>query len=235
MHAVEAISSATVKKLFCLPLLLFFAFLPLDSYAQFGPHAEEGFGVGGGYSSADNSSTISVSTGYVFQPALEVGVGVGRNSSDNADLTATGVGPYVSVYPVRQGEDFPFSIVLSGSYSFQTFSGNQVDRLESQGGSISGNSFSLGSGLFHAFDVNESLDILPFAGVNYARNKTEVSGGGQTASNTEGTTSLALSLSFEFKTSGSSSFVVTPSTNIGDENSSLGISASFVIPSAPDQ
>jgi hypothetical protein len=218
------------KKLFYLPFLLAFTLLPIDADAQVGPYTEKGFGVGGGYSSADNSSTLSVSAGYVFQPALEIGVGVGRTNPDNSDITATGVGPYVSIYPVRQGENFPFSILLNGSYSFQTFSGNQVDAVESRGGSVSGNSFSLGGGFFHTFDAGESLNILPSAGVSYTRSRTEVSGGGETATNTEEATSLALSLSFEFETSGTSSFVVTPSTNIGDENSSFSISASFVLP-----
>lgn len=224
-----------MKKLYCLPLLFSFLLLPIDSTAQVGPYTEKGFGIEGGYSSADNSSTLNVGAGYVFHPAFEVGVGIGRSNLENSDLTVTGVNPYVSVYPVRQGEQFPISILLNGSFSFQTFSGDLVDRIESQGGSVSGNAFSLGTGLFHTFEVNESVNILPFAGVSYIRNETEISGGGQTVSDTEETTSLVLSLSFEFDLSDSSSFVITPTTSVSDENSSFGISASFVLPTGSDQ
>lgn len=224
-----------MKKLIYLPFLFAFVLLPLDATAQVGQYTEKGFGIEGSFTSADNSSTLGVGAGYVFQPAIEAGVSVARNSVDNSDITTTGIGPYLSVYPVRQGESFPISIILNGSYSFQTFSGSQIDQLESQGGSVSGNAFSLGTGLFHTFEAGESINIIPLAGVSYTQNKTKISGGGQTISDTQETTSLVLSLSFEFETSGSSSFVVTPSANVAENNSSFGISASLVLPSGESQ
>jgi hypothetical protein len=224
-----------MKKLFYLPLLFAFVLLPSEATAQIGPFTEKGFGIEGSFSSADNSSTLGVGAGYVFQPAIEAGLGIGRNSTDNADVTTTGIGPYVSVYPVRQDENFPFSIILNGNYSFQTFSGDQIDQIENQGGSVSGNAFGLTAGLFHTFEANESVNIIPFGGVGYTRNKTEISGGGQSISNTEETTSLALSLAFEFETSSSSSFVLTPTARVAENNSSFGISASLVLPSEQNQ
>lgn len=224
-----------MNKLYYLPILFGFLLLPLNANAQVGPYTEKGFGIEGSFSSADNSSTLGVSAGYVFQPALELGVGIARNSVDNSDLTATGVGPYVSIYPVRQGEQFPLTIILNGTYSFQTFSGAQVDQIERQGGSVSGNAFSLGTGLFHTFKAGDSVNIVPFVGVAYTQNKTEISGGGQSVSDTQQTTSLALSLSFEFKTAGTTSFVVAPTANVASDNSSFGIAASLVLPSEESQ
>jgi hypothetical protein len=220
-----------MKRLAYLCSLVALFLLPLNASAQFGPYMEGGFGVGGSYSQSGNLSTISASGGYVFDPAFEMGLGVERTSFDNADMSAAGVSPYVSIYPIREGEGLPFSVALNGSYTFQSYTGNLINSIESEGGSVSGNAFSVSGGIFPRFEANESVALLPFVGLGYTRNKIELNASGQTQTRTEELTSVILSLSLEFEVSSSSYFVVTPSTRIGNDHSSFGVSMSFVLPS----
>lgn len=205
--------------------------LPMEASAQFGSFINKGFGVGAGVSEADNSTTVGVSTGYVFTSVAEAGLNISRTSGDN-DINAVGIGPYVALFPVRQNESFPISVFLDGSYSFNTFSGSQVDQLESQGGDISGSSLSFGVGGFKSFGASETIDVIPSVGVSYTRNKTEISAGGQTQTETDGTTSLGLSVSFLFKSPNLSTnnITVTPSISVSEDDSVFGLSAALVFP-----
>lgn len=210
-------------------LFLFALALPTEASAQFGAFTKKGFGVSAGVSEADNSTTVGVSTGYVFTSVAEAGLNISRTSGDN-DINAVGIGPYAALFPVRENESFPVSVVLDGSYSFNTFSGRQVDQLESQGGDISGSSLSFGVGGFKSFRASENIDAIPSVGVSYTRNKTEISAGGQTQTETDGTTSLGLSASFLFKSPNSTQITITPSISVSEDDSVFGISAGLIFP-----
>jgi len=203
--------------------------IPLEATAQFGSFTEKGFGFGAGLSEADNSTSLGASAGYVFSPIAEAGLNISRTSGDN-DINAVGIGPYAALFPVRQDEAFPVSIFLDGSYSFNSYSGDQVEEFESQGGDISGSTLSIGGGGFRTFKAGESTDVIPSVGVSYTRNKTEINLGGETQTETDGATSLGLSVTFLFKAPEATNISATPSISVSDGDTTFGVSAALIIP-----
>lgn len=216
--------------LLCAALLLPFGILPQQSIAQFGAYIDEGVGAGAGVRSSDNANQIEGSAGYVFNSTVEAGLSVLRNEPDQTDVTATGIGPYAAVYPVREGEQFPISIRLSGGYRFMSYSGDAVDRLESQGRDVSGNAFHASVGAFRVYATSEVLQIIPYASAGYTSNTLEVSEGGQFSGETNSSTSAGFSLTFLFLTSESTSFALSPSVSFSEDSSSYGLSVAFVFP-----
>lgn len=215
---------------------LFFIFgllylpLPQNAQAQFGPFIEEGFGVGAGFSQADNATSFGGSAGYVILSPLELGLNVQRSSADDADFTRSGVAPYVALYPLSQMKQSPFSLSLSGSYSFDSFSGDQVDQFESSGGDLSGNTISFGGSVFRVVEAGESVEVVPAVGVTYTETETEASFQGETQTNTESTTSFGVSVGLSFEASEALRIVTTPSASFSDDSSAFGLSASLILP-----
>lgn len=216
--------------LFLFLLGLFGIPLSQNAQAQFGPFVEKGFGVAGGFSKANNSTTFGGTAGYVVLDPLELGLDVRQANSDQNDFSRSGVGPYLAVYPLAQAGQIPLSVSLSGSYSFDSFSGGGTDQFESRGGDLSGNTMNFGGSIFRVIEVGKLVEVIPAAGVTYAEVKTEATAQGETQTNTEETTSFGASVSFSFEASEAVKIVATPSASFSDDNTAFGLSASLVVP-----
>lgn len=212
------------------PLCLFGLPLIQGAQAQFGPFVEKGFGVGGGFSQADDATSFGGTAGYVIPSTLEFGLSVQRSNADDIDFTRSGVGPYVTFYPLDQVERFPISMSISGGYTFDSFSGDEVDQFESSVGDLSGNTITIEGSLFRVVEVGELVEVIPAVGVTYTEVETETSFQSGTQTETESTTSFGTSVSFSYEASENFGIVVTPSASFSDDSSAFGLSASLVLP-----
>lgn len=203
---------------------------PHTASAQYGAYTENGFGIGAGISTSDNQTALGATTGYVFASAFEIGVNLARSNADGLDLSVTGIGPYVAVYPVRQSADFPLSVALTGTYTFRNYSGDAYDQLQQEGIDISGNGGSVQAGLFHAFNATDTFQLIPYLGAGYRRDRFEISAGGRSEDNTEESTFVTVSASLLFQTSPATYFALTPQASFGEGDSSFGASVSLTLP-----
>lgn len=201
-----------------------------------GLYTQTGWGAHLNVSSSEDATQIGLGATWMVGPTLELGLALSRAEIQDGDLAATGIGPFIGFYPVRQAEEMPVSLRVGAGYTFQSLSGDAIDALEDLGIEVdaTGNAFLLTGAAFHALDATPRLRIVPFLEVGYVRQKTEVEasglGGSSSDSDEEGQTYFGIGGGFQFLTSGNNSFVLTPGILFSDGNSSFGLTATLVIP-----
>lgn len=146
--------------------------------AQHGRYVEDGFGISAGTVTAPYAD-VRVAAGPVLHPFLEFGGETVLTTDWLAPVdpvSLRGIGPYVSVYPVRQQEGTPVSVSLTGRYTVLTFSRRLPTDVSAPEGDGEGFAFSVRADIFRAVGLSESATLIPRVGFGYARSHTEPEG-----------------------------------------------------------
>lgn len=196
----------------------------------FGTYMDKGPGGVIGVTSFDGGTSVGATGSYVFSPLIEAKVSAYRSSYDDSEVTATGVGPALTVYPVRQSPDIPVSVALSGSYAFVSYSGDYIDNLEERGTDVSANSYSVDGSIFRVFEATPKLRIVPSVNVGYQNFQTEFSTSTDSEVNTEDGVGFGAAAIVLFQTSETMYFTVTPNVSVYEGDTSYGIAAAIALP-----
>ena len=214
-----------------LSLLIFGAFSTV-SFAQssYLEKEQNGFGIGGGFSTNDDISGFSGEVGYSFSGVLDFGLSVSRLGFDEQllgeDLNATVISPFVSYIPIKQDESIPVSFSLGGFYQKQLYTN---DVLDDNNIDVTGDYFTIGAALFTDVEASDAMKVQPKVGVNYITGETKVEDSSGSVSESDNSTVFNLGVSLIFETSPSNSFVVTPKLGIQEDVTTFGLSLSFVL------
>jgi hypothetical protein len=192
--------------------------------------AERGFGAGADATVAENTTTFSASAGYVALPWLEAGLVASRasTSQQQVERVQRSIGPYVTVFPLRQGPDAHVGLYATASASVGDRSGDLADLIERQGGSVSSRSGSVGVGAFRAIRLSGRSRVVPAVELAYARLTQQSTLDGETESTTAGTTALTIEARFVVEPSSLPRISVTPRASVGDVVSG-GLSAAVLL------
>lgn len=204
--------------------------LTCPAQGQLSEYMEEGYAFGAGFYSSDTWTELAASGTYLFSPVFGAGIGVARRGVEESDFSATSVGPFVSVYPVRQSEEIPLSIYLGGNVRFVSFGGSAVEVLEAEGVKLSSTIFGFEVGAYHRIDLSEVFWVVPYAGGGYEVANNEVEGPRESETASDEYTYFTMSGSLVFGKSERMTFVLTPSATFGSGDSTFGLSMSLVFP-----
>ena len=227
-----------MKKLILPALTLLFLTLSgrIAAAQTTGMFIDKGIGAGLGVSSNDNATQIMLEGSYAFNPMVEAGIGLARAEYDGENMAATGFGPFLGLYPLRQNEETPVSIRVGLGYTYQTLSGDAIDQLEDLGldVDVTGNTILLNGAVFHRLAAGPSLDIIPVAEVGYVRQQTSIraSGFGNSGSDSDSESNTYFSIGgvFAFPASPTSIIAVTPAITFSNGESSLSLRLSMAFP-----
>lgn len=204
---------------------------PSKAVAQFGTYTGAGLGVDGSAAAGDAASTVGVTAGYVFSSPFEVGGRLSRREFEDMGLTATRFGPYMAVYPVRENQGYPFSVVMEGRYQRVRYSGDRTNEFDEAGVNDTGDRFRIEIGGFPSLQVSDALRLLPYLGVSYAL-RTEA-GAFQSR---EELTGLHFRLPFQYRVGNAVSIVLAPIAFVGDDdNTRYGGTAALVFSPGTDR
>ncbi|MCH8536032.1 MAG: hypothetical protein LAT51_13250 [Flavobacteriaceae bacterium] len=220
-----------MKKIILRISLIMLTFYSAQSQSIFLEKGQNGFSVGGAFSSNDDATSLTGSFGYSFSGILDLGLSVGRVGFDdqifNEDYNATFFTPSVSYLVIKQNEQIPISFQLGGAYERSLFSGkglsaNNVD--------ITGDLFSLGASIYSMFEVSEAMKIQPGIGLNYITGDLRIEDSTMSDKESVDSTIFALLVSLVVETSPTSSFIITPNLSFGEETTTFGLSLAYVFP-----
>ena len=126
------------------------------------PNQQSGIGVVAAVSNNDDATALSLGAGYSWKAVLDGGAFVHRYgfSTDQANVSAIGVQPYVTWHALRQSDTVPVAVAATGSYQ-QMFYSASDDR------QISGWGFFLGGSSYRRFGLGETVSITPEATLGY--------------------------------------------------------------------
>ena len=199
-----------------------------STFAQ-GLFVHQGLGLGVGFSSPKDVSVLSASAGYVLNGVFEFGLVVARSSSDEDDITALGVAPFVGVYPVRQGDAFPLTIRLGAAYEVDSFGGDAIDALEEIGVDVSGTAWSVGGAIAHTASVSPTVDLVPIAGFSFTSVTVELSDSSVSVDETDEFETISFGLGLVIQTANASYFYVTPSLGLSDGDAVFGVGVGIIL------
>ncbi len=193
-----------------------------------GLYISNGFGAFAGFSSHDDITTLSAELGYVFSGIFEFGTTVAVSTDDNSDLTALGIAPYVSLYPIRQSNAIPFTAGLFATYEFESFSGDAIDVLNDAGIEISGYAWGVGGVVVRSFQASPVIQVIPSAGVSYVRATVKAEVFGETEEEVNGSTGVGISLALMIDASPRTAFLIRPGVTFREGDTIFGISIGFI-------
>lgn len=189
-----------------------------------------GWGGGINVQAGDNTTRLGLDLGILNNPVFEGGLKIIREEAENSNLAATGIGPYISVYPVRQTLDFPVTIGIHSSINFLFFSGTAFDLLEAAGVELSGNELFVYGSVLHQVDINDRFVFMPEVEVGIAR--LELKAKSATDSETDSATDMFVGLAgrFVFESSPVTKVALVPQLRFSDGESFFRFSLILLLP-----
>ncbi len=171
------------EKALLLCALMFFA--QEASGQGLGAMSTKGWGGAVSIQRVDNTTRFELDLGGLYNPLFEAGLKLMREEADNSDLAVTGVGPYISVYPLRQSTDAPLTLGIHSFVRFLFFKGGAFDALDAAGFDVTGNDIYLYGSLLHAVALNERVELIPEIEAGIARLEISARSNGRSQSESE--------------------------------------------------
>lgn len=168
---------------------------------------QNAFYLGPQFVSADESSIVGVSAGYISNGKLDLGISLGLEELNEYDISSTAVRPYIGYLVVKQGEnDMPVNVRIGGAYQYNIFKDLEE---------LTANTFSLGSNVSHVIQSSSKIAFVPYFGFSWSRSQLNLDGYGE-----ESVSGLSFSLG---GTLGLDKFFMTPSIAFKKGRSSFAI------------
>jgi len=193
-----------------------------------------GFGLQGGFSSAENIIGLSAGVGYSANGIFDIGFSVGRLFVDDNvigdNLSVIGLAPSLTVHFLKQDKQIPFSLFGFGGYERDNFS---ADVLDQNGLDLFTDSFFVGGGAYSNIAVTPRLDLIPVASFTYITTEATVKdNSGNSISESDNSTGVGLGLSFGIKNDSGNIFYVTPAISLSEGNNGFSLSLGYVFVTA---
>jgi hypothetical protein len=234
-----------LKELFMKKKMLFYLVVStifLSSFAfsqgEYLSRGTNGFVMNAGFSSNDDATSVGASAGYSMKGIFDFGFSFSNVSFDQKfydseeepqDVSATAISPYITVHAIKQdSQNFPLSVALSAAYEIDSYSSNALDDL---GLDLSANAWIFGGSLYSDFKMTPSFILQPYGGISYITIKSKFEDdAGNSIEDDESTTAFRFGASFIFKRSEKTTFVLTPGVSVTKDNTTIGLTASLVLP-----
>ena len=189
-----------------------------------------GFGLRGGFSSAENVIGLSAGVEWSVYGIFDIGFSVGRLSVDDNvigdDLSVIGIAALARFHFLKQDDQIPFSLAFFGGYERDIFS---ADVLNQSGLDLFSNSFLVGGGPYINIPVTPRLDLIPAISFTYITTEATVKdNSGNSISESDNSTGVSVGLSFGIKNNTGNIFFVTPSISLSEGNTGFSLSLGYV-------
>jgi len=219
-----------MKKFYSL-ILVFLLSTSIYGQGAYLERGQSGFGIGAGFLTNKDATTIGGTVGYSVSGIFDFGIGVDRVSFDQKllgeDLSATVISPSVTFYALKQNENLPISLALGAGYDWQTYSNYALDDNNED---MTGGFFSVGGALFGYFKAPNSIRIHPSVGFSYVTGNLKVSDDkGNEKTEKDDSTVFSLALGLAFNTSPNNVFVISPRVGISEGTTSFGVGLTFIL------
>jgi hypothetical protein len=202
---------------------------PSISNAQLGPFIENGMGINTAMTRGRKHSSASTRFGYVFRSLFETGIILQNSYSKHVHFRKAGVGPYATLYPIRQNGLLPISVYVSGGYAFNWFLGDEADHLEDLGIELNSTTVMLELGIFRAINISGNIEFIPTASIDYLHNTFDMTGPVELAEE-EGSVSFRLGISLLYRISSAVHIALMPLISSTGDGSRYGFSATLILP-----
>ena len=126
-----------------------------------GTMIDEGWGAAVNLQAGDRATRIGIDMGFLNHPAVEMGLKLFRQDTNDLSFTAKSFGPYVSIFPLRQSSYFPVTFGLHSSLNFLFFSGSAFDNFKTGGNDMAANEWYAYASIGHSLIINTQFSISP--------------------------------------------------------------------------
>jgi len=208
-------------------LFVLLMFVAASSAQAQGMYVERGWGAEGVYLLAEGEHTLEAHLGYVPMGLFDVGIFMERYARDNEALKYYGVGPRVTVYPIRQSESLPVTVAGRAWYSKQFLSGTDVDQIEASDGEASQYSWSAGGFVTSRFGFRGDSMVQPRVGIFTTRTTWKIEGGSLATEQTDSSTWFEIGAEIVVGEEGFRLFHIGPMVRIADNRTTYGLTVGF--------